>query len=897
MTNAKYQIAISALDQYSAPFKSAETASERFTQQIKQQKTELKSLNATASKVDNYIALKRELGDTSNQLDRAKAKTGALALEYKQLQAQLTATEQPTKAMTASVVAAKTAYERSRSEVNKLSGAYDKQQLELHKLKGNLSESGIQTNRLGDAQRKLKSSITSANTALDMQAKKLASVKQAQSKIEANANARSELTGQVVETALQGAALAVPIKFAIDFESAFADVKKAVNDATPEEIEVMRRRIISDAPKLGVSQEGLAAIIAEGGRNGIKKEELFDFAASAAKMSVAFDMTADEAGASMMKWRTTMNLSQEQAVHLANAVNYVGDNMATNAKDITSVLVREGAVIKSAGLDEIQAASLSAAVLSGSANMEMGSTATKNLLLALTAGSAASGGQKTALETIGFDPLQLAQDMQDNAPETVEQVLLAIKSQDEATQTSLMKSLFGSESIGSISPLLQNLDNFRKAFKLIEKDTNFAGSMQKEFDIQSATAKRKISAFTGAVTGLFTVIGESVLPPIGAVLDVATPFVTTLTKAAMEAPNATAALMAVPAALIAIKTAAIAFKAGKLLLGQGKNYADLGRAKLGQGLDDTASSATRATSRLSGLNRAMDRIGRNNRSVTGGRTATSRTRGRTSTSRRGGKLGRLMSFGSSALDILPFGSTDAAPVAGSARRGGKWGKRAAILGGGTALSMLATNANAGDLAMAGANGISMAGDAISSLPLSGALASGASVLGKVAKPLNVMMQGAALTSAISNGDAKEVGGTAGDMVGGLGGAALGAAIGTALLPGIGTLIGGAVGGLAGGELGGWLGEGIGSWFTDDKITEDKLPSPESVSKSVKAGNSRHIVFSPQITIPASSGNKANDEAMVNTLVERMKADLIGVMAGNGVDVRMDAGLTDRSELS
>lgn len=896
MTNAKYQIAISALDQYSAPFKSAETASERFTQQIKQQKTELKSLNTTSSKVDSYIALKRELGETSNQIDRAKTKTGALALEYKQLQAQLNATEQPTKAMTASVVAAKTAYERSRSKVHKLSGAFDKQQLELHKLKSNLSDSGIQTNSLAAAQRKLKSSITSANTALDMQTKKLANVKQAQSKIEANANARSELTGQVVETALQGAALAVPLKFSIDFESAFADVKKSVNDANPEEIEVMRRRIITEAPKLGVSQEGLAAIIAEGGRNGIKKEELFDFAASASKMSVAFDMTADEAGASMMKWRTTMNLSQEQAVHLANAVNYVGDNMATTAKDITSVLVREGAVIKSAGLNEIQAASLSAAVLSGSANMEMGSTATKNLLLSLTAGSAASGAQKTALETLGFDPLQLAQDMQDNAPKTVEQVLLAIKSQDEATQTSLMKSLFGSESIGSISPLLQNLDNFRKAFKLIENDTNFAGSMQKEFDIQAATAKRKITAFTGAITGLFTVVGDSVLPHVGAALDMITPAVQTLTQMAMEAPNATAALMAVPAAFIAIKAAAIAFKAGRLLLGQGKNYADLGRAKLGRGLDDTEDSATRATSRLNGLNRAMDRLGRNNRSVAGGRDATSRRKNRQNSSSRGGKFGRLMSAGSSALDFLPFGSNDATAT-GAVRRGGKWGKRAAILGGGTALSMLATNANAGDLAMAGANGISMAGDAINSLPLTGALASGASVLGKVVRPLNVMMQGAALTSAIGNGNSKDVGGTAGDMVGGLGGAALGAAIGTALLPGLGTLIGGAMGGLAGGEVGGWIGEGVGSWFSDDKITKDKLPSPESVSKSVQAGNSRQIVFSPVITIESSSGNKVSDEAMVNSLVERMKTDLIGLMAGNGVDVRMDAGLTDRSELS
>ena len=89
--------------------------------------------------------------------------------------------------------------------------------------------------------------------------------------MEKNRQARAELGGKAVETGLQGAAYAVPIKIAADFESAFADVKKAVNDASDAELEAMRQQIIKEAPNLGVSQEGLAEIIAEGGRNGIKK--------------------------------------------------------------------------------------------------------------------------------------------------------------------------------------------------------------------------------------------------------------------------------------------------------------------------------------------------------------------------------------------------------------------------------------------------------------------------------------------------------------------------------------------------------------------------------------------------------------------------------------------------
>ncbi|MBE4346716.1 phage tail tape measure protein [Vibrio parahaemolyticus] len=889
---SKYQVAIAAIDQYSAPLKAASASFDSLTEDVKAQSAEIKKLNANAASLKSYADIKRDLSETSTQMGTAKLKAEQLALSTKELglqtkgyesavvssetklqnlEVQMRATEHPSKALRLSIKEARkelklntsnltehqlqlskteAAYEKSRHEVSQLNKHYDAQRTKLHGLKSKLNESGIQAHKFGEAQRQIKRDITAANAALDKQKAKLKSVQAASAKIESNKMARSELGGEALDLAMKGAVLAVPIKFAVDFESAFADVKKAVNDASDEELEVMKKRIVIEAPKLGVTQEGLSAIIAEGARNGIAKDELFNFAESAAKMSVAFDMTADEAGASMMKWRTTMNLSQDQAVNLANAVNYVGDNMATTAKDITEVLVRQGAVITNAGLDEVQAASLSAAVLSGSASTEIAATATKNLLLSLTAGDSASGSQKDALMTLGFDPADLARDMQENAPKTVEQVLLAIKDQDADVQTALMKNLFGSESIGSIAPLLQNLDNFRKAFKLVEQDTNFAGSMQKEFEVQSATAMRKISAFTASITGLFTVLGESMLPVVGDVLDTVTPAVTWLTEAAQSAPGATAALMAIPAALVAVKGAALAFKTGKLLLGQGKNYADLGKAKLGIGLDGTAESAQKATSRLSRLNQTLDNLGNNggrgrNRYQRDGASTASRRKSRprrARLSRRRGKFGRLLDLGSRLTDFLPMGGMAApAPAFAASSNGsvkGKWGKRAAVLGGGTALSVLTSSANAADLALMGADAASVVGDVASSLPLKGMMAGIAGTAGKLFKPLDVMLQGAALTSAINNGSAEEIGGTAGDMAGGLGGAALGAMIGTAILPGIGTVVGGALGGLAGSEVGEWLGTKVASLFSSEE--KETL-----VAKSAKVEETSEALKTPQ----------------------------------------------------
>ena len=71
-----------------------------------------------------------------------------------------------------------------------------------------------------------------------------------------------------------------------------------------------------------------------------------------------------------------------------------------------------------AGFSEIQAASLSAALLSGGAR-EVSATALKNITGALTKGDSVTSRQAAAFEKLGFDPAQLSSDMIDNAPDTL----------------------------------------------------------------------------------------------------------------------------------------------------------------------------------------------------------------------------------------------------------------------------------------------------------------------------------------------------------------------------------------------------------------------------------------------------------------------------------------------
>ncbi len=77
-------------------------------------------------------------------------------------------------------------------------------------------------------------------------------------------------------------------------------------------------------------------------------------------------------------------------------------------------------------------------------------------------------------------------------------------------------------------------------------------------------------------------------------------------------------------------------------------------------------------------------------------------------------------------------------------------------------------------------------------------------------------------------------------------------------------------------------------------TIDKLPTPEQAQKQVASQDNRQMVFSPSITIPPSSGNPEADQRLIDSLIERMKAELMPMMGGGELAVRLDASLSDRS---
>ena len=889
MADAKYSIRLAAQDAFSSTFRDFEDVSDDVRQAVRDQQKELRDLNRAARDMDGYDRLQRKLEETSGELTTARTEQARLAREMREA-------ENPSQRLTR-------AYDRATAKVKTLESAERGHRNELGRVSRSLTDAGIDTNNLAEEQRRLERSIESANGALQSQRGRLEAVRDAQGRIDANRNARADLRGRAVETAALGYLASRPINQAMDVETAAAEYAKVANGVTPEQIQAMASANLRMSTERQFAAAQLSAvdlfrIQASAAQGGIATEEVMPFTRTAATMAAAFDMTADDAGDTLMAWRAGMGLNQERANLLADASNELGNTFNAQSGDIADVLRRQGAVAMSSGFSELETAALSAALLNGGASREVSATALKNMTGALTKGEAATGTQKDALGALGFDAVDLASSMQSDAVGTTLRVIEALQAAPPERTSALVSQLFGEESKGALMPLLANTDALRQAFALVADDQALVGSMAEEAAGLSDTSRTTWNRLTSSFGRLTAIVGTAMLPAFEAVANPLSDAVNLVGDFAEENQGLVGVLAAGAAGLVAIKTAALGLQFGKLLLGQGANYARLARARssLNTRQAQTARAADGATRRL---NMAMNMLGRGGAAGAAGRRA--RTAGRAT----GGAPRRATvpaaNTRMAGMTFAPVGGAapTAAPAAGNAARSGWRGGLSRV----------------GDLAnRAGNSRVARWG-------------------GRAAVPLMLLGGAAQAAHAAGEGDAEGVGSAVGGMAGGLGGAwagaGAGAALGTMILPGVGTAVGGAAGGLIGGiagsEAGRWVGEkagGFWNWVTGDDEPQAAL-DPAAVNAAARVGMPQPAQISPEAFIAAnrvaspeeaarevtentdnrtiapsfdikieSSGDPARDEALLDRLMERLRTELMPMLQGGGLDVRLDASLTD-----
>ncbi len=324
---------------------------------------------------------------------------------------------------------------------------------------------------------------------------------------------REEFRTKLFDTVAIGATIAFPVKKAIEFESAMADVRKVAN-LTNEETKLFGNELLKLSTKMPIAASGLASIAASGAQLGIAKKRLVEFTNVVAKMSTAFDMSAEEAGQSVAKLKNVFGLTLSQVSRLGDALNHLSDNTAAKANDMVNVLARIGGTAKMFGLSAKSAAALADAFLAMGKAPETASTAINAFLNRLLTADKQGKKFQSALRTLGLNAYEIKFAIKDDPQKAIMMVLQKIKQLDKQTQMGILTDMFGTEFADDIALLVGGLDNYKKALTLVAKEQSYAGSMQKEFENRSKTTANQLQLLGNSLNQIGIALGSVVLPPL-----------------------------------------------------------------------------------------------------------------------------------------------------------------------------------------------------------------------------------------------------------------------------------------------------------------------------------------------------------------------------------------------
>ena len=394
--------------------------------------------------------------------------------------------------------------------------------------------------------------------------------------------------------------LAYVTNAAMEFETAMSGVKKVV-DGTPEQIQALSTQIQQMSIDMGMGTDAIAEIAAQGGQLGIPIEKLGEFTKMAGEMSVAFGMTAEDAGDAAAKIANVFGLPIEEVGKLGDAINTLGNTSAAKESEIVDVMQRIGGQAKQFGLATEQAAALSAAFISLGKSPEVAGTAINALLTKLQTANVQSDDFKEALAGIGLNADKMADDIAANPQQALSNFLQTLASMDKQQRSVATFKLFGQDYVDDVNALVGGLDTYNKALDSVKDKSAIAGAMQKEFNAKMDTSAQSIDQAKQSINVLAQTVGKELLPvvslgakAVGGLAQGIGDFAEShpiLTKIAVIIASAQVALVALNSTMTL---------AGAIGLRSGLQVAE-GAAAATTGLNAATASATRLNAVMGGL--------------------------------------------------------------------------------------------------------------------------------------------------------------------------------------------------------------------------------------------------------------------------------------------------------
>ncbi|MGG7057614.1 phage tail tape measure protein [Clostridium tertium] len=273
-----------------------------------------------------------------------------------------------------------------KDQLDKVNTEYTEQKAVVDKNVTSVNNHKAKLNEAESQLSKVQGELKKTNDELDKQNSKWITAGESLKKAGDNISSFGEKASKIGGTLTKTVTLPIvamgtaAIKAQIDWESAFAGVKKTV-DGTTEQIAALEQGIKDMSKELPSSAEDIAGVAEAAGQLGIQTDNILGFTKVIIDLGNATNLTGEEGASQLAKFANITGMAQTQFDRLGSTIVALGNNSATTEADIVAMAMRLAGAGTQVGMTEAQILSLSAALSSVGIEAEAGGSAFSKVLV------------------------------------------------------------------------------------------------------------------------------------------------------------------------------------------------------------------------------------------------------------------------------------------------------------------------------------------------------------------------------------------------------------------------------------------------------------------------------------------------------------------------------------
>ncbi|PSS47567.1 phage tail tape measure protein [Enterobacter sp. FS01] len=470
--NVRLEVLLNAVDRASRPLKAIQNASKSLSGDIRTSQKSLRDLNVQASRIEGFRKASAQLAVTGQSLQKAKQEAAALAVQFKN-------TQTPTLAQARALEAAK----KSAAD---LQLKYNGLRQSVHRQRTELAQAGINTRKLANDERGLKSRISETTLQLNRQREALAKVSAQQAKlsrVKERYQAGKSMAGSMAAAGAAGAGIATTGTLAgvklmmpgFDFTQKNSELQAVlgVEKQSPEMLALRKQaRQLGDNTAASADDAASAQIIIA--KSGGDAAAIQAATPVTLNMALSNQRSMEENAALLTGMKSAFQLSNDKVAHIGDVLSMTMNKTAADFDGLSDALTYAAPVAKNAGVSIEETAAMVGALHDSKITGSMAGTGSRAVLSRL---QAPTGKAYDAIKELG---VKTSDSKGNTRPifSILKEMQRSFEKNNLGTgqKAEYMKTIFGEEASSSAAVLMAaastgKLDQLTAAFKASDGKT------------------------------------------------------------------------------------------------------------------------------------------------------------------------------------------------------------------------------------------------------------------------------------------------------------------------------------------------------------------------------------------------------------------------------------------